>query len=74
VLSDVFMTGWHATVDGREVPLERVDYLLRGVPVPAGRHAVELTYRPAGWRAGVLISALAALALLAAVWWERRRR
>jgi Bacterial membrane protein YfhO len=74
VLSDVFMTGWHATVDGREAPVERVDYLLRGVRVPEGRHEVEFTYRPAGWRAGVLISALAALALLAAVVLERRRR
>ena len=32
VLSDVHFPGWQATVDGREVPIERVDYLLRGVP------------------------------------------
>ena len=72
VLSDVFYPGWHAEVDGREVPLERVDYLLRGVPIGPGRHTVELAYRPASWRAGLLVSALAALALAAAVALSRR--
>ena len=36
VTADVFLPGWRVTVDGREVPLERVDYLLRGVRVPPG--------------------------------------
>jgi hypothetical protein len=73
VLSDVFFPGWHATVDGRDVPIERVDYLLRGVPIGPGRHTVELAYRPASWRAGLLVSALAALALAVAVALSRRR-
>ncbi len=73
VLSDVFFPGWHATVDGRDVPIERVDYLLRGVPIGPGRHTVELAYRPASFRAGLLVSALAALALVAAVALSRRR-
>jgi hypothetical protein len=73
VLSDVHFPGWHATVDGREVPIERVDYLLRGVPVDAGTHRIELTYRPASWRIGWIVSALAALGLLVAVWKSGRR-
>jgi uncharacterized membrane protein YfhO len=44
------------------------------VEVPAGRHDVELRYRPRGQRAGLVISSLTALGLLAAVVWERRRR
>ena len=54
VTSDVFLPGWRARVDGREVPVERVDYLLRGVVVPAGRHVVEfdLPARGAGPPAG----------------------
>jgi hypothetical protein len=74
VTADVFLPGWRARVDGREVPLERVDYLLRGVPVPAGRHRVELTYRPLGWTAGWIVTLLAALGLTAAVLVARRRR
>ena len=73
MLSDVCYPGWQATVDGRDVPIERVDYLLRGVAVGPGRHTVELAYRPASWRAGRMVSALAALALAAAVALSRRR-
>ena len=68
VLSDVHFPGWQATVDGREVPIERVDYLLRGVPVDAGTHRIEFSYRPASWRIGWIVSVLAALGLLVAVW------
>ena len=73
VLSDVHMPGWKATVDGREAPVERVDYLLRGVPVDAGEHRIVLEYRPASWRIGWIVSLLAALGLLAAVWKSARR-
>jgi uncharacterized membrane protein YfhO len=66
--------GWEATVDGRPSRLDRVDYLFRGVPVAAGRHVVELRYRPASWRAGWIVSLVALLALLAtaAIGWRRR--
>ena len=43
-------------VDGRDAPVERVDYLLRGVAVPAGEHTVELRYEPASWRVGWIVS------------------
>lgn len=70
VLSDVHMPGWHATVDGREAPVERVDYLLRGVAVEAGEHRIVLEYRPASWRIGWIVSLVAALGLL----WKSGRR
>ena len=76
VLSDVHYPGWRARVDGRRVPIARVDYLLRGMAVPAGRHTVELRYEPASWRIGWIVSLLTALALAGA--WAlsavRRRR
>jgi Bacterial membrane protein YfhO len=64
VLADVYYPGWKAYVDGRETPIERVDYLLRGVALPAGRHTVEFVYQPASWRAGWIISLLAVAAML----------
>ena len=75
VLTDVHYPGWKATVDGREAPIERVDYLLRGVRVPAGSHRVELRYQPASWRIGWIVSAVATLVLVAVavVGWRRRR-
>jgi hypothetical protein len=75
VLTDVHFPGWKATVDGRDAEIERVDYLLRGVQVPAGSHTVELSYEPASWRAGWIVSALALLAIagLALLGLRRRR-
>lgn len=75
VLSDLFFPGWKATVDGRQVPIHRVDYLLRGVVVMPGRHTVDFRYEPATWRAGLAISAVSLLVLvgLAAAGWRRQR-
>jgi uncharacterized membrane protein YfhO len=65
VLTDVWFPGWKATVDGRDVPIERVDYLLRGVRVPAGAHRVEFRYEPASFTAGWIISLVALMAIAA---------
>ena len=75
VLTDVQYPGWKAKVDGKDVPIERVDYLLRGVVVPAGAHEVEFFYEPASWRIGWIVSGLALLTLIgvAGVGWRRRR-
>jgi Bacterial membrane protein YfhO len=49
-LTDTFMRGWRATLDGREVPVLRVDGVFRGVCIPEpGLHHVRFTYRPALW-------------------------
>ncbi|HEX6653107.1 MAG TPA: YfhO family protein [Thermoleophilaceae bacterium] len=76
VLTDVHYPGWKATVDGRPADIARVDYLLRGVVVPAGRHRVEFAYEPLSWRIGWIVSLIAVLALIAvtAVALTRRRR
>ncbi|MCM1170450.1 MAG: YfhO family protein, partial [Bacteroides sp.] len=42
VFSEVYYKTWKAYVDGEEVPLYRVNYILRGLTLPAGRHVVEL--------------------------------
>jgi len=73
VLTDSWFPGWKATVDGRDVPIERVDYLIRGVPVPAGAHRVEFRYEPASWRAGWIVSLLALIAIVATALVGRRR-
>jgi hypothetical protein len=41
VFSEVFYKTWHAYIDGAEVPLIRVNYILRGLAVPAGEHKIE---------------------------------
>ncbi|MFM8409834.1 MAG: hypothetical protein ACKOCT_06110, partial [Alphaproteobacteria bacterium] len=65
VLGDAWDPAWRAAVDGVETPVLRVNGFVRGVPVTAGRHRVELRYRPASVRVGAWISLLsAALAAL----------
>ena len=46
VLSEVYYPGWKATIDGEEVELGRVNYVLRALKVPAGEHKVVLSFHP----------------------------
>jgi hypothetical protein len=74
VLTDSWAPGWKAKVDGRDADVQRVDYLIRGVAVPAGEHTVEFSYEPATWTWGWAISLITLLGLIAAVLvgWRRR--
>lgn len=63
LVRNAFDPGWEATVDGRPAPVLAADFVLQAVPVPAGRHVVELRYRDPAVGAGLAGSA-AALGLL----------
>jgi len=65
VLSEVwYPEGWKATVDGIEVPLVRANYILRALPIKAGRHTVELRFEPSGRKLAGLASGLGSAVLL----------
>jgi hypothetical protein len=64
VLSENAYPGWRARVDGREVPIARADVTLQGVVVPAGTHRVEFTMESRSLRAGMIVSAIAAVLCL----------
>jgi hypothetical protein len=65
VLGDQWFPGWSAMVDGQPAPLYRANYLMRAVPVPAGRHHVAFDYEPPGFRLGLYLTGVGAvLALL----------
>ncbi|MGH9838597.1 MAG: YfhO family protein [Blastocatellia bacterium] len=64
VLSEVWYRGWEAWIDGRRAPVERVNYLLRGLAVPAGEHRVEFVFRAHSFRNGAAWSLAGALLLL----------
>jgi hypothetical protein len=74
VLTDVSFPGWKVQVDGKDADLHRVDYLLRGTSLPAGRHRVEFSYEPVSFRAGWIVSLAALLALAGAAGLALRRR
>jgi len=75
VVTDTWFPGWRARVDGREAPLWRADYAFRAVRVPTGRHTVELVFRPRYLVAGLAISGLAGLVVVALITpWPRAGR
>lgn len=77
VLSEIYASGWRATVDGERAEILPTNHALRGVPLPAGEHTVELRYEPAELRVGLIVSLLAYLGLAGMiVWslWGRRRQ
>ncbi len=61
---------WHATVDGAPVRTAMLSPGFIGVPVPAGRHEVDLRYQPEAWKAALMI--LGPLIGLALIFAERR--
>jgi hypothetical protein len=65
VLADAWDPGWQVTVDGRRASLLRADVAFRAVGVPAGRHAVEMRYRPRPVLEGLALSAASLLAVAA---------
>jgi len=66
VLSELFYPGWQAYIDGNKAQILRADYLLRAVPLPAGRHNVVFVYRPASFLIGAAIT-IFTLSLLGAI-------
>lgn len=46
VFSDIYYPGWTATVDGVEVEIGRVNYVLRALRLPPGNHQVVLSFFP----------------------------
>jgi hypothetical protein len=66
VFAEAEFPGWRLTLDGTRVPILRVNGLMRGAFVPAGRHTLVYTYDPLSFRIGVVLS-LAGLAAWAAL-------
>lgn len=65
---------WKARLDGAPAPLHRADVQFRGVPVPAGRHVVEMTYDHRAMSAVFWLCGAAWIAVLLGLWFTRPAR
>ena len=78
VFSEIYYPGWTATVDGKDVEVGRVNYVLRAINVKPGEHKVVLTFKPASVKntetAAYAAYLLLALAIIGGVMFEIKRK
>ncbi|HUW22055.1 MAG TPA: YfhO family protein [Candidatus Bathyarchaeia archaeon] len=71
-VSDNFYPGWRSFVDNQETETYRANFSFRGIIVPAGKHRVDLLYRPESVQIGTILSCLGVWLLLTVAWcWQR---
>ena len=65
VFSEIYYkNGWNAYIDGELKPHLNVNYVLRGLEIPAGKHSVEFRFEPKVIQTGSTISLLSYVFLL----------
>ncbi|GFD92691.1 membrane protein [Alteromonas sp. KUL156] len=65
VFSEIYYKdGWNAYIDGESVPYYRVNYVLRGIEVPAGKHKITFKYEPSVIKTGSSLSLICYALLL----------
>ena len=79
VFSEIYYDkGWTMTIDGKEEPYFRADYLLRAAVIPIGNHKINFDFHPTSYYAGENISLagsiLLVLALGGAVYTETKKK
>jgi hypothetical protein len=81
VFSEVYYpNGWKAFIDGKETPIVKVDYALRGLNIPAGDHTITFDFEPASYKLGNILNltagiiSLIALVICAFIFFRRYRQ
>jgi Bacterial membrane protein YfhO len=79
VFSEIYYSkGWKTLIDGKETTHIRVNYILRGMEIPAGNHTIEFKFEPEVIKTGSSIalasSVLVGLLLLGGLFYEFRKK
>jgi hypothetical protein len=70
VFSEIYYPkGWKATIDGKESEIIRVNYILRALIIPSGKHEIVFTFEPDGYITANLVSLVSSsLLILFGLW------
>jgi len=79
VFSEMYYeNGWKATIDGKETEIFNVNYVLRGLQIPAGKHTIEFKFEPQVVKTGSTIALMSSIGMLlligAGVYLERKKK
>lgn len=83
VFSEIYYpSGWNAYIDGKKTAYYKVDYLLRGMPVPAGQHEIVFRFEPTSytnsyklaWWSGILLNLILIAAIGVWVWKKKQEK
>ncbi|AXT50017.1 hypothetical protein D1818_03925 [Aquimarina sp. BL5] len=73
-----YKDGWNAYIDGKPETIYPVNYMLRGLKVPAGKHTIEFKFEPQVVKTGSTItlasSVIFGLLFLGALFFEYKKR
>lgn len=81
VFSEVYYShGWNAYIDGKKSDYIKVDYALRGMSIPAGKHTIEFRFEPQSYKTAntlmltsTIIAYLLLIAAIASEFLKRRK-